>query len=94
MISITVFFRVTLKIHTNKNILALFTNFLKGKKVIKRHKQSNILHWVEKAWFAHEQTTCPASHYTDSESLFTDLFKKYIKKKAQFKIEKVFVIPV
>lgn len=25
----------------NKNILALFNNFLKGKKVIKRHKQSH-----------------------------------------------------
>lgn len=26
----------------NKNILALFNNSLKGKKVIKRHKQSHI----------------------------------------------------
>lgn len=31
------------KVHTikNKNILALFTNFLKGKKVVKRHKPSD-----------------------------------------------------
>lgn len=40
---------VTLKTHTNKNknILALFTNFLKGKNVIKRHKQSDDMwHWA------------------------------------------------
>lgn len=61
----------------NKNILALFNNSLKGKKVIKRHKQSHkhiALGEGKYVWFAHEQTACPArltNRRTNSESLFT-----------------------